>query len=297
MISVLIPLYQVNFNALIDSLIMQLSSISLQYEILIGDDSPDSVNHTFPENWKSQPIKYFHNKNSMGRSANRNKLADNAIFENLLFIDCDALVPDSEFILKYINEIDGKSVLCGGTSYQMNKPERKEQILRWTYGWKREVHSSVARSKNPYNSFSSFNFCIPSSIFKEIRFDERINDYGHEDTYFGFELKERGVPIKHLENPLIHNGLESSDVFLKKTQKSIEGLLSLARRDAIPAGFLDSNSLWQASERAKRSGFIIILRLIYPLLMSLVSVLLKSRNPSLFLFDLYKLSYLSKIQG
>ncbi|MEA1878021.1 MAG: glycosyltransferase [Bacteroidota bacterium] len=296
MISVLIPLFQVNADSLINSLIEQLSSISTPYEILIGDDSPYPVTNTIIDSWKHQHIRYFHNKYSLGRSANRNMLADNAVYENLIFIDCDALVYDSVFIMNYIKEIDGESVLCGGTAYQNRKPDNKEQILRWTYGSKREVHSSIARNRNPYNSFSSFNFCMPARIFREIRFDERIKDYGHEDTYFGFELKERSVFVRHLENPLIHNGLESTDVFLEKTKRSIEGLLSLSKRNAVPEGFLENNTLWRASDRMKKSGLNTLLKAIFPFLERYVVVFLRSQNPSMFLFDLYKLAYLSRIQ-
>lgn len=296
MISVLIPLFQVNADSLINSLIEQLSSISTPYEILIGDDSPYPVTNTIIDNWKAQHVRYFHNKNSLGRSANRNMLADNAVYENLIFIDCDALVYDSGFILTYIKEIDGVSVLCGGTAYQISKPIEKEQILRWTYGSKREVHSSIVRNKNPYNSFSSFNFCMPARIFREIRFDERIKDYGHEDTYFGFELKERAVLVKHLENPLIHNGLESTDVFLEKTKRSIEGLLYLSKQDTVPDGFLENNTLWRAFEKIRKSGINILLKALFPFLERYVVVFLSSQNPSMFLFDLYKLAYLSRIQ-
>lgn len=296
MISVLIPLFQVNADSLINSLIKQLSSISKPYEILIGDDSPYQVANAIIDNWKHQHIRYFHNQYSLGRSANRNMLADQAVYENLIFIDCDALVYDSAFIMNYIKEIDGESVLCGGTAYQKRKPDNKEQILRWTYGSKREVHSSIVRNRNPYNSFSSFNFCMPARIFREIRFDERIKDYGHEDTYFGFELKEQAVLVKHLENPLIHNGLESTDVFLEKTKRSIEGLLSLSKRDAVPEGFLENNTLWRASERIRKSGLSTLLKALFPFLERYVVVFLRSQNPSMFLFDLYKLAYLSRIQ-
>jgi len=296
MISILIPLFQVNVHSLVNSLIEQLGAISKPYEIIIGDDSAEPLINEIPDSWTSNSLRYFHNSNPLGRSANRNMLADKAIYENLIFIDCDALVSDPEFMSKYISEIDGKSVLCGGTIYQRNKPKNKEQILRWKYGTKREVHSSMFRSLNPYNSFSSFNFCIPSAIFKEIKFDERIKEYGHEDTYFGFDLKERGIQIKHIENPLIHNGLESSEVFIEKTKRSIEGLLSISKRDTVPDGFLENNSLWRAYLRTKKSGLNTLLRVIYPFLNIYAPVFLRSRNPGMFLFDLYKLAYLSRIQ-
>ncbi len=297
MISVLIPLYQVDVSFLINKLITQLTSKNVPFEILIGDDSSDSSNPSFLEAWNPNSVKYFKNEKTLGRSANRNRLAEKAKYEHLLFIDCDAEVFDPDFISKYLAELDSQTVLCGGTAYQKTKPIDKDEILRWVYGQNREVHSSDQRNTKPYNSFSSFNFCIPKKIFQEVCFDEGITDYGHEDTYFGFALKEKGIPVKHISNPLIHAGLESSKVFIKKTEKSIEGLLSLSKRESIPPGFLENINLWNSFIRIKKTGFNQVLKRSFPILKSFLIRSLSTKNPSLFLFDLYKLAYLSKIQG
>lgn len=296
-ISVLIPLYNENPADLVNSLLKQLSADNVDYEILIGDDSIQALEDKILKKWNDQTVKYFHNKESLGRSANRNMLAGRAAYNYLLFLDCDGIIPDKMFVSRYLKVLDGESAFCGGTLYQNSKPDKKEQILRWTYGREREVISSENRNNNPYNSFSSFNFCIPTKLFKEVLFDEDIKEYGHEDSLFGFDLKESGIPVKHLDNPMIHNGLESAIVFISKTEKAVKGLCDISKRDKIPAGFLDSNTLWRAFEKAKKSGLDKILSLFFPFIKMLVFTSILSRNPKLYLFDIYKLAYLSKIQG
>lgn len=296
-ISVLIPVYNVNVTDLIDSLVLQLESVTEQFEILIGDDSEEDLHDEILAKWKHLPVRYFNNESPLGRSANRNMLATKSIYECLIFLDCDCLIPDQQFISNYAQNFDGSSVLCGGTLYEKNKPKIKEQILRWTYGLKREVHSSYQRNHLPYNSFSSFNFCIPSAVFKDLKFDEGIKEYGHEDTLFGFELKDKGISLKHITNPLIHIGLESTTLFIQKTEKSIEGLLALSKREKIPSGFLKTNTLWRAFIKSKKYGLHSFLQVFFPFIKMFVLTSLNSRYPSIYLFDIYKLAYLSKIQS
>lgn len=297
MISVLIPLYNHKVTDLIDSLIKLLKSDTKQFEILIGDDSEHALSDEILDKWKDYPLSYFHNEIPLGRSANRNMLAEKSINECLIFLDCDGVIPDLQFISKYIQEFDGSSVVCGGTIYQKSKPQIKEQILRWTYGVNREVYSADQRTRNPYNSFSSFNFCIPSAIFKTVLFDEKIKEYGHEDTLFGFELKNKGIRVKHIDNPMIHTGLESTMLFIQKTEKSIDGLAAISMRERIPSGFLEGNTLWRAFLRSKSLGLNSFLKVFFPFIKNFALVSLKSRYPNLYLFDIYKLAYLSKIQS
>lgn len=297
MISVLIPVYKLNFTALVESLLEQFSSNSVPFEILVGDDSPDSVENQLPANWDQQPIAYFHHSPALSRSGNRNFLAQKAKYEYLLFLDGDAIIDNPDFIKNYVKHLEPQKVICGGTSYQSNPPEKKEQFLRWIYGRNREEHSASIRNKRPYQSFSSFNFVIPGSVFREIRFDTAIQEYGHEDTLFGYALKERQVSVEHVDNSLIHSGLDDAADYLEKSEKAIQGLVELSKRKDLPDGFLAENRLWRSSVKIHHYQMHRFLKLLFPFLKPLIMISLKSRKPSIFLFDLYKIAFLSKIQG
>ena len=58
-------------------------------------------------------------------------------------------------------------------------------------------------------------------------FDESIQGYGYEDLLLAKALKEKGVEILHIDNPVQHLGLETSKVFLKKTTNAIDNLIQL----------------------------------------------------------------------
>ena len=92
---------------------------------------------------------------------------------------------------------------------------KKTQVLRWKYGRNREEKNASLRNQSPYQSFTAFNLLAPKDIFQKIAFNEKIDGYGHEDTLFGIELKKEGVTIAHIDNPIIHLGLDEHQVFIK----------------------------------------------------------------------------------
>lgn len=297
MVSVLIPLYNEEISDLIGKLLMSIDVADTQAEIIISDVSEEAKYSPDPDNNNHIEIRYFRHDKILSRSENRNFLASCAKYPWLIFMDCDAVVPDSSFIQKYLECTQHEHVVCGGTSYQENRPSDKKRRLRWKYGRQREQTEAAKRNLNPYGSFSSFNFCIPASIFAKLGFNEGIKNYGHEDTYFGYQLKKLGQPILHIDNPLIHNGLDSSDDFIFKTEVGIQSLVQISQSGAIPADFLSSIRLWKTYQQMRKRNLQVFLRVLAPILMSLIRVNLLSSNPDIRLFDLYKLLYLAKIQG
>ena len=119
--------------------------------------------------------------------------------------------------------------------------------LRYRYEKAADRHRSAdERSRHPYDCFTTFSFLIDRKLFLDIRFDDACTDYGHEDTLFGAELEQRGVPVLHIDNPLIHTGLEPNDVFLDKSRTA---LVSLKRMETKLQGH---STLLRAYARLRR---------------------------------------------
>ena len=68
---------------------------------------------------------------------------------------------------------------------------------------------------------------ILKSAFEKVRFNEKLKQYGHEDTFFGFELEQKGIEIKHITNHVLHAELESNQEFLEKSEKGVLNLIIL----------------------------------------------------------------------
>jgi hypothetical protein len=209
-------------------------------------------------------------------------------------MDCDSKVPDPDYINKYLPYCDKEVVVCGGRTYRHLPPEEPEMMLRWLYGVKREQLPARIRSRDPYHSFMTNNFLIPRSVLSQIQFDESLVQYGHEDTLFGFELKKKGIPIIHIDNPLIHIGLEITREFLRKTSEGIENLVILIVQGKLDREGFEDIRILRAYNKMNRYGLVNLYLKIYYQFERTIMKNLMSINPDLFDFDLYKLAVLAK---
>ncbi len=296
MISILIPTYNYNCFRLVESLHKQAEACAVPYEIIVIDDASTEKE---PENQKINSLshcQYAELKQNIGRSKIRNLLAKKAQYDCLLFMDCDLELISKKFISKYIlSYTEKETIICGGLIYSETPPARKNLYLHWKYGHKREVKSIQERKRKPYQSFLSSNFLINKSVFLQICFNEEIIEYGHEDTLFGIELKKQKFTILHIDNPVIHSGLQSSDLFIEKEQKSIENLQLISRFEQIEVLSKDIRIL-KYGLILKKLHLINTFAFLHKVTKPLLEKQLKSSYPSLFILDIYKLTYWCTLQ-
>lgn len=288
MLSILIPVFNFDISILVNALHQQGIACAVPFEIrVIDDNSEDSykvINRSISD---LTQVYYEELPKNIGRSAIRNLLAKKAGFDYLLFMDCDSKVVKQGYLNTYLHHLDPSSLLYGGRSYSLLPPENFKYMLHWQFGSKREVKKASERNANPYESFMSNNFLIPKSIFLSVQFDERLLQYGHEDTLFGMELKKRNIPILHLDNPLEHIGLEYVDQFLKKTNQSIENLWQLhINGNTLPT------KLMQTYLRLEQFQAVFLTKQILKRLRPLILQKLHGQTPNLKYLDLYKLDKL-----
>lgn len=289
MLSILIPIYNQNVSKLVADLHHQATEQYVNFEIITMEDGSISFVEENEAACKLKFCKHIVLKNNVGRSATRNKLADAAQYEHLLFMDCDAEVCTEHYIEKYLAFCHEECIVIGGTAYNPNE-NNPDYSLRLKYGRVREARTALEREKN---NFATFNFLISKSIFNRVRFDETIRGYGHEDMLFGHQLHQLGYELIQIENPLIHKGLDDNLTFIRKTQEGTRNLYLLHKTGRYP--FL-------VNESKLLNAFLIIDKMCLTQLMAakynfirkwLEHELCKS-SPSLLLYDLYKLLFLCK---
>ena len=136
------------------------------------------------------------------------------------------------------------------------------------------------------------NILIPKKIFEQVQFDESSRKYGHEDTLFGIELKQLNIPIQHIDNPIYHDGLESTEIFLQKNRKKpLKNLVLLIKSGKIE----DEIKLYSVWKKIHRSGLAGLYRFYCRWRKKAWRRhLFNSSNPSLRRFDLYKLCLLDE---
>lgn len=286
-LSICIPIYNQNVTSLVNELRRQALRSSCVYEILLMDDGSSLYREENRVLGDLENVRYIGLEHNVGRSAIRNKLADEAQYGYLLFMDCDVYPGDADFLERYI-AMEGSDVVVGGYHYG-SSPISDKHILRWKYGREREERSAEVRNLRPNDSFSTFNFMIRKSLFGKVRFDEALKGYGHEDTLFGLELGECGVRVKHIDNPLTHLGYDPSELFLGKSRNSVHNLWIIYRKLDDVSSFVASVKLLRCFTKLDKVGLSGIIAILSPLFFVLAEKNLLGRHPSLLMFDIYKL--------
>lgn len=296
MISILIPVFNQTVTGLVRELREQGQRLNISYEVIVLDDGSESSivdQNRVVGQWEN--VTFITGSRNIGRAAARNQLAKLANYTHLLFIDCDAAVLHGTYLSNYLENMDKGAVVCGGTAYQATPPEKKEFLFRWKYGKKRESVPAKQRRKNSYAGFSSFNFLINKDLFLSIQFDEKLRQYGHEDTLFGYELGRRGSHVLHIDNPLLHLGLEPGQLFIRKTEAGLKNLFHLTRLYGESREFIKLVKLLRVFYRLQRSGMLPLPESFTRRLVKMIEKRLLAADPNLLLFDLYKLLYYSSL--
>ncbi|QGY42911.1 glycosyltransferase [Maribellus comscasis] len=298
MLSINIPVFNVEVNELVLELVQQAKKISDAFEINIYDDGSEEVYRSANRALGKLPkVKYIEMETNLGRAAIRNRMGFDSNYEYLLFIDADSKIIKEDYLSVFLKNAKPNCVLCGGTAYQKQKPVEKEKVLRWKYGTEREAVSADLRNRKKGFIITSNNFLIPKLVFNAIHFRENIRNYGHEDTVLGFDLFKRGVEIWHIDNPVEHTGLEDADMFLRKSKTALENLNYIAGEVVKnDPDFLNQVYFLKRFYAISKWIPAFFLRLFYAVFCSSLEANLKSQNPRIKWFDLYKLSFFSTIK-
>lgn len=291
-ISLLIPVLDWDIVALIYSMKDAMGKVPEFCEILIGDDGSSSE---YAEKYKSletENVRVISAGKNIGRAAIRNRLAMEAKGDFLLFIDADVVLPGTAeaYIIKWLPYMKVSRVICGGILYHEHAPGDPDKFLRWKYGKYREQKNASERNKHPHSGFSTFNVLIEKSVFSKIRFNEELKQYGHEDTLLGYQLKKAGIEILHVDNGLMHEGLESNRDFLNKTKLGIENLSMLYDKVTDKRTFSETVPLLRIYNRLKFFGITRIMAAIFIRYRERMEIRLDSSDISLILFGIYKIS-------
>lgn len=293
MLSICIPVFNFEVGSLVTDLLAQAKALHDDFEILLWDDGSTGSYRNKNQGLQEldSRIRYHELAENVGRSKIRNQLAAAAEYEWLLFLDCDAALVDDSFLARYQVTFDKHphpAVVCGGRIYPAQPTDPALQ-LHWKYGTHKESQPAIHRLKSPNASFMTNNFLVSKSIFERIQFNEALRGYGHEDTLFGWDLKRHNIRIDHIENPVCHIGLVSTEEFLTKTAEGVANLAKLYQ-------LLGTEKPWYEDIKLLKMQLLLqewqLSMLAYSLLKPgrhFIRRQLFAADPSLRLFDFYKL--------
>ena len=294
MLSICIPVYNTDVNRLVDDLIKQTETLTIDVELILIDDC-SSEEFKKLNNSVSKKTKYISLEKNIGRAKIRNLFLDYSRFEYLLFIDNDSVIISKNYLSHYIEIIkQGKcSVVCGGRIYTKDPPVRRKR-LRWKYGIKKESRPYHFRQLSPYRSFMTNNFLIHREVLQDIKFDERLTEYGHEDTLFGYDLKKREIKICHNDNPVLNGIPEDNAEYLRKTETGIVNLIRILNYVDYDNDFIKDITILKYHKKLTSMHLEGIILVTFALTKPILRLILTSGFANLHLFNFYKLGILTQ---
>lgn len=291
MISVLIPVYNYDITSLLKELHSQLESASISYEIICLDDfSDDSISSINEKAAKLSNTKYIKSKTNNGIAITRQKLVKNASFDWIILLDADTKINEN-YISNYLEYIDSEfDFIFGGFKYE-ETPPTNESLLRWKYGKKCEAISAKNRNENPYKVTIAANLLTLRTSYLNLGLDYIGNNYAM-DYFFGSKLKAGSAKVFHIDNEVLHLGIENSSSYLQKKERAVYTLLTLYRQDKIA---IHSNDLLKAFIFLKRVGLNYLFSFWFKFFQERMSTNLKGKKPLIMLLQLYKISYMCSL--
>lgn len=289
MLSILIPTYNYQVSELITALHKALEAITFNYEILCLEDG----SQIYVEENKATCDSYDHvihmvSEQNKGRIASRKHLAQNAKYNWLLFLDADVAIENPNFIKVYSDYFNEQfEVVYGGCSYAKEQPNAS-QLLRWTYGRAKEDVKAHTRNKTPYKSIVSANFLIKKDSFQHIISKIKDEGYGY-DVFVGALMKKDETKVYHIDNAVVHVGLDENSVYLSKVENAVETNYKLVQEHKINS---TDNSLLETFKRIKRLGLVRMVYGIFNLFRGSMRKQLLGNRPNITLLQFYKLGYL-----
>ncbi|HQV35349.1 MAG TPA: glycosyltransferase family A protein [Flavobacterium sp.] len=292
MLSILIPTYNYAILALVKNVHQQCLEAQIPFEIICLDDQSDNDYQIENLNISTLPNCIYNvNQTNVGRTRTRQRLAEQAKYDWLLFLDADVIPVTSAFIQHYIDAIQPNTVIFGGYQYEKESTDATK-ILRFRYGKEREEKYASERNKNPYTYVFSGNMLVPKSIFLNFNYQANEKNYGM-DIYFGYQLYQQQISVLHLDNPILHLGLETNEVYF---QKALQGVESRKKYLLHEKGVDQMNPLVQAYAKLKKLGLTKLVAVGFKIVAPFLKKNILSTNPKLVYFDIYRLGYLCSLE-
>lgn len=286
MLSILIPTYNYDAHRLVHDMNALAVREQVEHEIIIGNDC--STSHTgWMDTCATWPdVRIIQPPHNLGRAALRNLLANHARGEWLLFIDCDAQVEADFSLAAYLQAARQAPVVCGGLRTPAVNPN-PDATLRFKYERAADrKRSAQTRMKHPYHAFSTFNFLVRKSLFTQLGgFDRDCKEYGYEDALFGVQLAQHDVALLHIDNPLVHLGMDANADYLEKTETALRTLKGLHGR------MNGCSNIENWAVRVERLRLRPLVTAAFRRCRPYLRSNLLGRHPNLIVFQLYKLGY------
>ncbi len=222
-LSILIPFYRHDPCALIGELAGAAEGLG-EIELIVHDDGtglPD-LTARVKTGLKAFPgeARLTASVENAGRSAARNALTGAARGRHLLFLDADMRLANENFLRRWRDEIaQAAPAICFGGFTAPGGPVPPEHRLHHAFSVSAECVPAAVRMRDPARHVFTSNLLVRRDVLEAAPFDAGFSGWGWEDMDWGARAGDR-FPIRHIDNPAVHQGLESAESLLARYRES-----------------------------------------------------------------------------
>lgn len=222
-LSVLIPNFRDDPAVLLTSLGRELAGLCDRVELVLLDDGSGdpALAQAMAEAVLALrgPARFIALAANIGRSKGRNRLAAEARARHWLFLDSDMLPDAPHFLARWLAEAEADApVAFGGFSLKQASTDRRFAVHRAS-ALRSDCAGADRRALQPAKYVFTSNLLVRRDVFDAERFDGGFAGWGWEDVEWGLRVARRW-PIRHIENPATHLGLDTAEQLLAKAQQS-----------------------------------------------------------------------------
>lgn len=241
-LSVLIPFFRDDPNALLTALDAEAAGLSGAVEIVVLDDGSgdEALAGRTGETVTAMaaPARFVRLTANEGRSKGRNRLTANGRGRHLLFLDSDMLPDGPAFLAGYLALIEAEdpAVAFGGFTLDRT-PLDPARGLHRALSLRGDCRPAAVRALEPAKSLCTSNLLVRRDVFAIEGFDETFKGWGWEDVEWAIRVARRW-PVRHVDNPASHLGLDTDAALLGKYDQSPANFGRMARlHPEVVAGF------------------------------------------------------------
>lgn len=167
---------------------------------------------------------------NLGRAKGRNRLAQAARSEVLLFLDSDMRADRPDFLTQWIavaRERD-TAVAFGGISL-LQAPRDARFAVHRAMAARSDCVPCAERARQPEKYVFTSNLLVRRDVLAVAPFDGGFAGWGWEDVEWALRVSRRW-PILHIDNPATHMGLDTVDALAAKYEQSAPNFALMAQR-------------------------------------------------------------------
>lgn len=278
-LSIITPTYNEDCTRQVCQLLEQLPD---NCEIIVGDDGSTDENirqqnrtiATMPH------CRFWESPENIGRAAMRNRLVNMSEGEWILSLDAGAEITSGDFIEQYIRatETRHEDVFIGGVIFPEDGEPQHSLRCRYERSYRRNRDAGKVSV-----TLKTGNCLIRKELLTKFPFDENIRKYGHEDMLLGMRFKKAGYTMCYFPSSVIISKYDRNSDYLAKMHEA--NLVLYEHRKELAR----ESKLLQTVSKMDRLHLTPLIHLWHRLTRSLIEKQLCGKNPSIFLFQLWKL--------